>query len=374
MKLNCDQNKHDHHHHLLLHVFSYLLLFIGHTQALSVPRRAYNKSATAILVFGDSTVDPGNNNYVKTIFRANFAPYGRDFANQVPTGRFSNGRLTTDFIASYIGVKENVPPYLDPKLSIKELMTGVSFASAGSGFDPLTPQISNVVDMPKQLEYFKQYKKRLEAAIGRQRTENHIKKALFVISAGTNDFVVNYFTLPIRRKAYSVQDYERFVLQKAIDFTQGLIDLGARRFLFSKLAPMGCLPVVITLFSGKTLIGRGCLDYYSSVAREFNAMVENELNLLQIRNAIHGVKIGLTDSYAVVSGMIQGPGSNAFDEVNSGCCGTGYLEAGILCNPHSFLCPDASKYVFWDSIHPTEMAYYNVFKATRPVIDFLVRD
>lgn len=41
--------------------------------------------------------------------------------------------------ASYVGVKEFVPPYLDPSLSIKEMMTGVSFASAGTGFDPLTP-------------------------------------------------------------------------------------------------------------------------------------------------------------------------------------------------------------------------------------------
>lgn len=45
--------------------------------------------------------------------------------------------------ASYIGLKkELLPPYLDPNLNIEELMTGVSFASAGSGFDPLTPSIT----------------------------------------------------------------------------------------------------------------------------------------------------------------------------------------------------------------------------------------
>lgn len=44
--------------------------------------------------------------------------------------------------ARYVGVKDYVPPYLDPSLDIKELATGVSFASAGSGFDPLTPTIS----------------------------------------------------------------------------------------------------------------------------------------------------------------------------------------------------------------------------------------
>lgn len=44
--------------------------------------------------------------------------------------------------ASYVGVKENVPPFLDPTLSMNELITGVSFASAGTGYDPLTPTIS----------------------------------------------------------------------------------------------------------------------------------------------------------------------------------------------------------------------------------------
>jgi len=46
--------------------------------------------------------------------------------------------------ASYVGLKkELLPPYLDPSLTnIEELMTGVSFASAGSGFDPLTPTIT----------------------------------------------------------------------------------------------------------------------------------------------------------------------------------------------------------------------------------------
>lgn len=45
---------------------------------------------------------------------------------------------------SYTGLKkELLPPYLDPSLTnVEELMTGVSFASAGSGFDPLTPTIT----------------------------------------------------------------------------------------------------------------------------------------------------------------------------------------------------------------------------------------
>lgn len=63
-----------------------------------------------------------------------------------------------------------------------------------------------------------------------------------------------------------------------------------------------------------------------------------------------------------------------FEEVSSGCCGTGFLEASFLCNPKSYVCPDASKYIFWDSIHPTEKAYYLVFQALLPMIDHIIAD
>ena len=48
-------------------------------------------------------------------------------------------------LAEFVGVKKNVPPYLDPSLTIEDLMTGVSFASAGAGFDPLTSQIGVIL-------------------------------------------------------------------------------------------------------------------------------------------------------------------------------------------------------------------------------------
>ncbi|OAY24888.1 GDSL esterase/lipase At5g45960 [Manihot esculenta] len=358
---------------LLLHLLaSFSTLLAEESEAVAKARALNQKSVTAVLVFGDSTVDSGNNNFVKTIFKGNFAPYGKDFPNQQPTGRFSNGRLSTDFIASYVGVKDFVPPYLDPNLSIEDLMTGVSFASAGTGFDPLTPQISNVIGIPEQLEYFKEYKKRLESAIGKKRTENHINKALFILSAATNDFVVNYFTLPVRRKSYSVSGYQRFILNNALQFIQELIGEGAKRISVTGLPPMGCLPVVITLFSKNAILERGCIEYFSSVGREFNQMLQNEVNRLHDRYP--DVKIAISDAYGPLSDMIQGQQSSRFEVVNSGCCGTGYLEAGILCNPKSFLCDDASKYVFWDSIHPTERTYYDVFMASRPTIDFLISD
>ena len=52
---------------------------------------------SAIYVFGDSFLDAGNNNFLETIVKANFLPYGIDFGG-VPTGRVTNGRTVADFI------------------------------------------------------------------------------------------------------------------------------------------------------------------------------------------------------------------------------------------------------------------------------------
>ncbi|KAK2382720.1 GDSL esterase/lipase [Trifolium repens] len=332
---------------------------------------------SAIYVFGDSTVDPGNNNYVNTAFKSDFPPYGRDLANKSPTGRFSNGKLGTDFIASYLGLKELVPPYLDPNLSDDELMTGVSFASAGSGFDPLTPTLSNVVPIQKQLEYFKQYKKRLESKLGRHKTEHHMNNALFFISAGTNDFVINYFTVPIRRRSFDVITYGHFVLQHVKDFIQNLWTEGARKIAFVGLPPMGCLPIMITFHSNDAFFQRSCVDKYSAVARAHNMILQHELFLMQLNFSNprdHGAKISYIDIYGPLANMIQGHGLLGFDEVDRGCCGSGYIEATYMCNRVSHVCSDPSKYVFWDSIHPTEKAYHNLFTANRHILDALIKN
>ncbi|KAI4296851.1 hypothetical protein L6164_036771 [Bauhinia variegata] len=333
------------------------------------------KNVSALYVFGDSTVDPGNNNYIDSVFKGNFPPYGRDFANQVPTGRFTNGKLATDFIASYVGLKqENLPPYLYPILSNEELMTGVSFASAGSGFDPLTPTLSNVIPLSKQLEYFKDCKKRLESVLGKQGTENHMEKAVFLISAGTNDFVLNYFTLPIRRKSYTLFNYQHFLTQQVQEFIQGLWEEGARKIAVSGLPPMGCLPMMITFNPNNTYLERGCIDKYSSISRDFNLMLQQELHLMQLNSSYYGAKIYYIDIYEPLTDMIQGHGRLEFEDVDSGCCGTGYIEATFLCNKLSYVCPDPSKYVFWDSIHPTEKAYHNLFMSARSTIDFIINN
>ena len=61
---------------------------------------AGSSKVPAIYVFGDSTADVGNNNYLpgSDVPRANFPHNGVDFPTSRPTGRFSNGYNVADLV------------------------------------------------------------------------------------------------------------------------------------------------------------------------------------------------------------------------------------------------------------------------------------
>ena len=108
----------------------------------------------AVIVFGDSSVDSGNNNAIATVLKSNFRPYGRDFDGGRPTGRFSNGRVPPDLISEGFGLKSSIPAYLDPVYRIEDFATGVCFASAGTGYDNAT---SAVLVSFNSVGFYRQY-------------------------------------------------------------------------------------------------------------------------------------------------------------------------------------------------------------------------
>ncbi|KAK9690696.1 hypothetical protein RND81_09G147900 [Saponaria officinalis] len=310
-----------------------------------------------ILVFGDSAVDTGNNNFVTPIIspnRANHRPYGRDFLDHKPTGRFSNGKLVPDFLAETLGLKEVLPPYLDPSVSDKELVTGVSFGSGGAGFDELTSFATGAISMSKQVEYLRQYIEKVTKIVGEKRCRELIKKALVVINAGTDDFVINYYDLPTRRLQYNITGYHYFVLDRVQSFTEELHELGCRTMIVAGLPPIGCLPIQITSrFKNPT--HRSCLEEQNSDAMSYNQKL---LKLIPHAQAsLPGSRILYADTYTPFMDLINNPQDYGIEVKDRGCCGTGYIEAGSLCNVLTPACKNASEYVFWDSVHPTEAVY-----------------
>ncbi|KAL5802387.1 hypothetical protein ACOSQ3_030836 [Xanthoceras sorbifolium] len=309
-----------------------------------------NAKVPAIIVFGDSSVDSGNNNEISTVLKSNFAPYGRDFISGQPTGRFSNGRIPTDFISEAFGIKPTIPAYLDPKYNIIDFTTGVCFASAGTGYDNATSNVLSVIPLWKEMEYYKEYQETLRGYLGNEKANEVLREALYLISMGTNDFLENYYILPRRSSQYSVKEYQSFLAGIATNFITELYQLGARKISISGLPPMGCLPLERTtnLFHGSD-----CVEEYNDVAKDFNGQLQGMV--MKLNNELPGIQLVLSNPYDILLDMIQNPNKFGFEDGATACCGTGLFEMGYMCNKRNpFTCSDANKYVFWDSFHPTD--------------------
>ncbi|KDO38512.1 hypothetical protein CISIN_1g018227mg [Citrus sinensis] len=276
------------------------VLFVVLAFALALASKGYAQDAAplvpAIITFGDSAVDVGNNNYLATLFKANYPPYGRDFINHQPTGRFCNGKLATDFTADTLGFKTYAPAYLSPQATGKNLLIGANFASAGSGYDDRTSYLNHAISLTQQLQYYREYQSKL---------------------------------------------------------AKNMYGLGARKFGVTSLPPLGCLPAARTLFGYHE---SGCVSRINTDAQQFNKKVSSAATNLQ--KQLPDLKIVIFDIFKPIYDLVQSPSKSGFVEATRGCCGTGTVETTVfLCNPKSpGTCSNASQYVFWDSVHPSQAA------------------
>ncbi|XP_043697290.1 GDSL esterase/lipase APG [Telopea speciosissima] len=307
----------------------------------------------AIITFGDSSVDVGNNDYLSTFFKADFPPYGRDFINHKPTGRFCNGKLATDITAETLGFTTYAPAYLSPQASGKNLLIGANFASAGSGYYDKTAMLSQTISLSQQLEYYKEYQGKLAKVAGSKKAASIITDALYLVGAGNSDFVQNYYVNPLLNKVYTPDQFSSFLVGIFSSFIKELYGLGARRVGVTSLPPLGCLPAAITLFGmGKN----GCVSRINTDAQGFNKKINAAASTLQ--KQLPGLKIAILDIYTPFLDAIKSPSKYGFSETNRGCCGTGTVETTVfLCNPKSpGTCSNATQYIFWDSVHPSQAA------------------
>ncbi|KAM0941755.1 putative GDSL lipase/esterase, SGNH hydrolase superfamily [Dioscorea sansibarensis] len=317
----------------------------------------------AIIVFGDSTVDTGNNNAIPTLLKSNFMPYGRDFLGKpYPTGRFSNGRLASDFYAEAFGLGPIVPAYLDPAYTIKDFASAVCFASAGTGLDNATSDVLSVIPLWKEVEYFKEYQERLKNYLGEEKAKWTVNEALYIISIGTNDFVENYYSYTTTRfKEFTVDEYKDFLIYLTGNFIQELYSLGARKIGFTGLCPIGCVPLERTM---NFFQGGECLEERNKVARDFNSKFQELIG--ELSASLPGLRLVYLPVYDFFLQLVQNPSLYGYEDVEHGCCATGLFELGYLCNQwNPFTCIDADKFVFWDAVHPTE-------KTSRIVANYLV--
>ncbi|KAK4428774.1 GDSL esterase/lipase 5 [Sesamum alatum] len=319
------------------------------------------KKHTAFFIFGDSSVDPGNNNYIDTIpeNRANHKPYGRNGFFKDPTGRFSDGRIIVDFLAEYAKLPM-IPPFLEPSADYSD---GVNFASGGAGILSTTNE-GQAIDLRTQLKYFEEVEKWLTEKLGASEAEEVISNAVYFFSMGSNDYLGGYLGSPRMQELHHPEQYVGMVIGNLTIAIQELYEKGARKFGFLSLCPLGCLPVMraLNLKAGE----RGCFQQANSLALAHN----NALNTLlkNLDYLLKDFKYCNSDFYNWLQDRIDNPSDYDLKEGASACCGSGPYGGVYTCGGTKKvatyeLCDNAEDYVWWDSFHPTERIHEQFAKA-----------
>ncbi|XP_057447772.1 GDSL esterase/lipase 7-like [Lotus japonicus] len=325
--------------------FLYLLLLLS-------PCVRANPLVPALYVFGDSLLDSGNNNFLPTMAKANFFPYGSNFAGETATGRFTNGRTVADFIAEFLGL-----PYSPPFMSIEgpRSVTGVNYASGSCGILPETGKFfGKCLNLKEQIDLF-------ERTVSRELPNNlenptllfeHLSKSIYLVSIGSNDYINNYLQTNLydTSERYQPDPYAQLLIDTLSQLLERLYKLGARKIVIFEVGPVGCIPSV-----SKTHPHKGfCNEESNQFVSYFNKRLATMAKDLTSRLRSSTFVIGHTNSGGY--DVINNPTKHGLTDGSNPCCTTWKNETSA-CIPDLEPCKDPNKHVFWDAFHLTETVY-----------------
>ncbi|KAL3684562.1 hypothetical protein R1sor_002584 [Riccia sorocarpa] len=304
----------------------------------------------ALFVFGDSLVDPGNNNYIATIAKANFAPNGVDFPGGVPTGRFCNGRTVADVITQKLSLPF-LPAYLDPNTRGPAILGGINYASAAGGIlDGTGANYIGRLSMNTQIQYFQNTQQQFIQQLGPVAAKQVFANSLYFFVIGSNDYINNYLQ-PSSQTArqYSPKQYEAVLVNEFSRQLTALYNLGGRKFAIFNVGPLGCIPS--QLANQRSPDGR-CITFINDYVQGFNGALRQQLTVLTAR--FPGSTFVYGDAYSLVFDRVTNPGRYGLINVNSGCCGIGAFNGQLPCITGVSPCAARNQYLFWDPFHPTD--------------------
>ncbi|XWS18705.1 hypothetical protein CRYUN_Cryun32bG0067800 [Craigia yunnanensis] len=285
------------------------------------------QNVSAVFIFGDSLVDVGNNYYVNTLAMPTF-PNGIDFVNE-----------------EELGFENFTPPYLNPNTTGDVVLKGVNYASSGSGILNSTGAVLGApIFMDEQINNFAKTRQYIISSIGAPAAQGLLTQALYLIAIGANDIFSGEVST-------SHDSYLDNLISKFKSQLTALYDLDARKIMVTNAPMVGCTPFERDLHSS----GDGCVDFLNELAKLYNIRLKSLLP--ELTTNLTGSTFVYVDAYAMFEDILQNYISYGFENVKFACCQVIGEHGGLVpCGSFSRVCPDRTKYVFWDPFHPTDSA------------------
>lgn len=293
------------------------------------------KLVPALYIFGDSTVDAGNNNNLSTTARAISLPYGIDF-NHTATGRFTNGLTVPDYFARFLGLPF-APPYMNlSELERRTTTTGLNFASASSGILPETGSFTgSPLTLDNQTDLFKITAKTLDV----QNIRVHLAKSIFFISIGSNDYIMNYRNIASKmNKLFSPDYFAKFLTEELVKRLKKLYLIGARKFVVTGLGPVGCIPAI-----AKSTPHEGdCAESFNQALLSYNKELFMKLSKLQ--SQLYGSFFVHTDTFKFLHELKENKEKYGITDTQNACWDGKHDPCAVR-----------DRYVYFDSAHPSQI-------------------
>ncbi|PKI35122.1 hypothetical protein CRG98_044473 [Punica granatum] len=306
--------------------------------------------ALKLLVFGDSYVDTGNWEKSSGSWHS---PYGMTFPGK-PTGRFSDGRVLTDFIASFFGVP-SPQPYMWRKSVKKPLFQyGMNFAYGGTGvFNTMV----NQPNMTSQIDLFQGLVKENFF------TKQDLEFSVVLLSVAGNDYAAHVFR---DGKEQDLPNFTGSLMNQLEVNIRRIHSLGVRKMAVTAVEPMGCLPQLTAFYSYEN-----CSESWNSITDFHNRALQQMVQKLQLENAES--KFLILDLHTAFTSALKTRESTAGSSLNplKPCCvgsGKGYScgstdEKGAK---KYEVCKNPELSFFWDTIHPSQSGWESVYSIIRP--------
>ncbi|KAL5214972.1 hypothetical protein ABZP36_004124 [Zizania latifolia] len=299
-----------------------------------------------MFVFGDSFVDTGNveKSELSKKSRQWYWPYGSDWGDRRPTGRFSNAMVQSDLVAQILG-RQGAPPtyrrrdnYVHP--------TGMNFAADGAGVYEV-PHRAPTLDV--QVDHFRNLVQ--DGTI----TRRNLRDSVALVAVSGNDYAR-------LATVQSTDDVSR-LYTSALD----------RSILVNNLHPVGCTP-----FQTRAGNYSDCALRDNMGAQFHNDYLNKKLNSSENNDVL------IVDLHTAFTNIVN-PNPNAAHEMSkqfkhklSPCCESldpsGYCgQMGEDGKQQYRVCDNPDKYFFWDDVHPsTDAGWKAVMKQLQdPITNFL---
>jgi phospholipase/lecithinase/hemolysin len=285
--------------------------------SLIFPLKVLAKDYDNIYVFGDSLSDTGN------VFNATngIIPPSPTYSN----GRFSNGPIWVDYLASDLGLTLN-------------LKNNFAFGGATTGTENIG--LATLPGLQQQINNF----------VAENQTAD--SNALYIIWAGTNDYL-SYFFGGDPNPTNTVANLSAALTSLVAD--------GARDIMVVNLPDLGKSP--FANFDSQRS------DLFNTFSSEHNSSLNTELQVLsqQLSPDTNIIELNVNSLF---DRIVAAPEEFGFTNVTNSCISEDLSVVPIdvptqqvFCNPEEFL--------FWDEVHPTTTTHKLIgelaFSALQPV-------